>query len=403
LGKVGDCTEYRRLAAMVLVALVLPFSFTSCLLLEEALLTPSEAETTMAVKDSAPMGPKVDWLLTAEGLDASVGQRVTLKFPPNGQVSSVWGTGIYTNDSSIGSAAVHMGLLTFEKGGEVTIEIRNGQASYEGSARNGVSSSSYGEWGGSFVFIDTYGKEVMVTAVQSPAPIAPEPAPKQVVPSPKQEPQVAIDWGTDASKWSAEVGKRFSLTLPAGGDARSIWGTGVYTDDSSIGTAAVHMGLINFAQGGKVVIETRDGMDRYEGSLQNGVSSYSYGAWDASFVFIDAKGTVVMPKQASMTTTEIPAADWRTTAAQWEVKPGARYSLVLPPGGSAGPIWGTDIYTNDSSIGTAAVHAGLITFNSGGKVTLELVEGKPSYEGSTRNGVTSSSYGNWGGNFRFVR
>ncbi len=388
---------------MVLVALVLPFSFTSCLLLEEALLTPSEAETTMAVKDSAPMGPKVDWLLTAEGLDASVGQRVTLKFPPNGQVSSVWGTGIYTNDSSIGTAAVHMGLLTFEKGGEVTIEIRNGQASYEGSARNGVSSSSYGEWGGSFVFIDTYGKEVMVTAVQSPAPIAPEPAPKQVVPSPKQEPQVAIDWGTDASKWSAEVGKRFSLTLPAGGDARSIWGTGVYTDDSSIGTAAVHMGLINFAQGGKVVIETRDGMDRYEGSLQNGVSSYSYGAWDASFVFIDAKGTVVMPKQASMTTTEIPAADWRTTAAQWEVKPGARYSLVLPPGGSAGPIWGTDIYTNDSSIGTAAVHAGLITFNSGGKVTLELVEGKPSYEGSTRNGVTSSSYGNWGGNFRFVR
>jgi len=403
MGKVGDCMEYRRLAAMVLVALVLPFSFTSCLLLEEALLTPSEAETTMAVKDSAPMGPKVDWLLTAEGLDASVGQRVTLKFPPNGQVSSVWGTGIYTNDSSIGSAAVHMGLLTFEKGGEVTIEIRNGQASYEGSARNGVSSSSYGEWGGSFVFIDTYGKEVMVTAVQSPAPIAPEPAPKQVVPSPKQEPQVAIDWGTDASKWSAEVGKRFSLTLPAGGDARSIWGTGVYTDDSSIGTAAVHMGLINFAQGGKVVIETRDGMDRYEGSLQNGVSSYSYGAWDASFVFIDAKGTVVMPKQASMTTTEIPAADWRTTAAQWEVKPGARYSLVLPPGGSAGPIWGTDIYTNDSSIGTAAVHAGLITFNSGGKVTLELVEGKPSYEGSTRNGVTSSSYGNWGGNFRFVR
>jgi len=54
--------EFRRLAAMVLVALVLPLSFTSCLLLEEALLTPSEAETTTVVKDSAPMGPKVDWL-----------------------------------------------------------------------------------------------------------------------------------------------------------------------------------------------------------------------------------------------------------------------------------------------------------------------------------------------------
>lgn len=395
--------EFRRLAAMVLVALVLPFSFTSCLLLEEALLTPSEAETTMAVKDSAPMGPKVDWLLTAEGLDASVGQRVTLKFPPNGQVSSVWGTGIYTNDSSIGSAAVHMGLLTFEKGGEVTIEIRNGQSSYEGSARNGVSSSSYGEWGGSFVFIDTYGKEVMVTALQSPAPIAPEPAPKQVVPSPKQEPQVAIDWGTDASTWSAEVGKRVSLTLPPDGSARTIWGTGVYTDDSSIGTAAVHMGLITFTQGGKITIEIRGGYESYEGSSINGVSSDAYGAWDASFVFIDAKGNVVLPQKPSSTTIEIPGADWGTSAAQWEVKPGARYSVTLPPGGSAGSVWGTDIYTNDSSIGTAAVHAGLITFNAGGKVTLELVEGKPSYEGSTRNGVTSSSYGNWGGSYRFVR
>lgn len=243
----------------------------------------------------------------------------------------------------------------------------------------------------------------MVTAVQSPAPIAPEPAPKQVAPSPKQEPQVAIDWGTDASTWSAEVGKRVSLTLPPDGSARTIWGTGVYTDDSSIGTAAVHMGLITFTQGGKITIEIRGGYESYEGSSINGVSSDSYGAWDASFVFIDAKGNVVLPQKPSNTTIEIPGADWSISAAQWEVKPGVRYSVTLPPGGSAGSVWGTDIYTNDSSIGTAAVHAGLITFNAGGKVTLELVEGKPSYEGSTRNGVTSSSYGNWGGSYRFVK
>jgi len=243
----------------------------------------------------------------------------------------------------------------------------------------------------------------MVTAVQSPAPIAPEPAPKQVVPSPKQEPQVAIDWGTDASPCSAEVGKRVSLTLPPDGSARTIWGTGVYTDDSSIGTAAVHMGLLTFTQGGKITIEIRGGYESYEGSSINGVSSDAYGAWDASFVFIDAKGNVVLPQKPSSTTIEIPGADWGTSAAQWEVKPGVRYSVTLPPGGSAGSVWGTDIYTNDSSIGTAAVHAGLITFNSGGKVTLELVEGKASYEGSTRNGVTSSSYGNWGGSYRFVR
>lgn len=120
-------------------------------------------------------------------------------------------------------------------------------------------------------------------------------------------------------------------------------------------------------------------------------------------MFIDAKGNVVGPKQSAVTATEVPGADWATTAAHWDYKVGAKYSLVLPPGGSVGAVWGTDVYTNDSSIGTAAVHAGLITFNTGGRVTIELVEGKPSYQGSSRNGVTSDSYGDWGGSFRFVR
>lgn len=71
------------------------------------------------------------------------------------------------------------------------------------------------------------------------------------------------------------------------------------------------MGLINFAQGGGVTIEIREGMDRYEGSLQNGVSSDAYGAWNASFIFIDANGNVAMPKHSSMTTIEFPAADWK--------------------------------------------------------------------------------------------
>jgi hypothetical protein len=36
----------------------------------------------------------------------------------------------------------------------VTIEIRPGEKSYEATERNGISSLSYGSWGGSFVFID---------------------------------------------------------------------------------------------------------------------------------------------------------------------------------------------------------------------------------------------------------
>ncbi len=396
--------DIRRLTVLVIVALVLPFSFTSCLLLEEALLTPSEPAFQTEVKDSPPMGPNIDWLLTADGLNATVGQRVTLKLPSNGQVSSVWGTGVYTSDSSIGSAAVHMGLLTFEKGGEVTIEIRKGQTSYEGSTRNGVSTSSYGEWGGSFVFINQNGKEVLLQSTTAAPPSAPAPSAKEATKPASTPPEIsAADWNTSAAQWEFKPGMRYSVIMPPGGFAGSVWGTDIYTNDSSIGTAAVHAGLITFEGGGPVTIELVEGKPSYEGSTRNGVTSSSYGDWGGSYIFIDAKGNAVSPKKPGSTTVEMQSADWNTSAAQWEVLPGVRYSLVLPSGGSAGSVWGTDIYTNDSSIGTAAVHAGLITFNAGGRVVIELLDGRDSYEGSTRNGVTSSSYGNWGGSYRFVR
>lgn len=65
-------------------------------------------------------------------------------------------------------------------------------------------------------------------------------------------------------------------------------------------------------------------------------------------------------------------------------------------------IWGTDVYTDDSPICVAAVHAGVIDASSGGGVDIELLEGRDSYEGSTRNGVTSSDWESWPRSFRFV-
>ena len=60
---------------------------------------------------------------------------------------------IYTDDSSIGTAAVHAGIIDFETGGIVTIEIRPGQESYQGSTRNGVTTEDYGSYAGSYVFV----------------------------------------------------------------------------------------------------------------------------------------------------------------------------------------------------------------------------------------------------------
>lgn len=96
---------------------------------------------------------EVDWRANAKEWRGQNGMQVTLRLPGNGGSHTVWGTDVYTDDSSIGTAAVHAGIIDFETGGIVTIEIRPGQESYEGSSRNGVTTEEYGSYAGSFVFI----------------------------------------------------------------------------------------------------------------------------------------------------------------------------------------------------------------------------------------------------------
>ena len=90
-----------------------------------------------------------------------------------------------------------------------------------------------------------------------------------------------------------------------------------------------------------------------------------------------------------------------------ELRPGgdptanAPITLECPPGGRAGAVWGTDVYTSDSSVCTAAAHAGKITLERGGTVRYVMVAGRPSYVGSQRNGVTSANWGEYPSSFRF--
>lgn len=96
---------------------------------------------------------QIDWNVTATEYRGRNNQRFTFRCGPNGPNKSVWGTGIYTDDSSICRAAVHQGFITIQSGGIVTIEIRPGLKSYAGSTQNGVTSKNWGSWSGSFVFI----------------------------------------------------------------------------------------------------------------------------------------------------------------------------------------------------------------------------------------------------------
>jgi len=318
-----------------------------------------------------------DWNTQANPQRGKDGQRFTYVFPGGGKVSSrLWGTDLYTDDSSIATAAVHAGLITAERGGTVTIEIRPGASSYRGTTRHGVTSKDYGSYGGSFVFVSgTDGGTTTTTgAIQG-------------------------DWNTQANPQRGKNGQRFTYVLPGGGKISSrLWGTDLYTDDSSIATAAVHAGLITAESGGTVTIEIRPGARSYRGTTRHGVTSKDYGSYGGSFVFVS--GT----DGGTTTTTGAIQGDWNTQANPQRGKNGQRFTYVLPGGGKiSSRLWGTDLYTDDSSIATAAVHAGLITAESGGTVTIEIRPGASSYRGTTRHGVTSKDYGSFGGSFIFAK
>jgi hypothetical protein len=76
-------------------------------------------------------------------------------------------------------------------------------------------------------------------------------------------------------------------------------------------------------------------------------------------------------------------------------------TCTCPAGASSGSVWGTDLYTDDSSICAAALHKGVIG-PGGGRVILQIQDGRTSYAGSNRNGVSSGDYGSWSGSFQFV-
>jgi hypothetical protein len=116
---------------------------------------PGGSGTTLAEDegDEAAPGERDSWTANAALYRGQDGARFTYRCPPDGTASTVWGTDVYTDDSSVCTAAVHLGRITLEGGGTVEIEIRPGEGSYQGSERNGITSFDYGSWGGSYVFV----------------------------------------------------------------------------------------------------------------------------------------------------------------------------------------------------------------------------------------------------------
>lgn len=100
-------------------------------------------------------------------------------------------------------------------------------------------------------------------------------------------------------------------------------------------------------------------------------------------------------------TSGITAPSAPVTLTTYRNKVGQSFQFTLT-GSTAGSVWGTDIYTDDSNVAVAAVHAGVIAAGQTKTVTVTILAGQPAYAASIRHGVSTGSWGSWVGSYSFA-
>ena len=327
-------------------------------------------------EDAALVSTQIDLLRQATGLPedgvrpdrinmALYRDRVgeTFEFTITGSADyPIWGTGIYTDESALETAAVHAGVLRSGQTGRVRVTILPPRGSYAGSRAHGIESMATGSAAGSF------GIEVGGGSMAKPTSI------------------------TNFRGRTGEV-----LIVPTvGTKTGSVWGVDVYTDDSNLGAAAVHAGLLKPGEFGFVRVTIADGLQGYPGSTRNDVVSQPYGQWDSSFTLTIAARpwTLRLPD-------EIPDASGMVNLSALRGQTGVSFSLKVV--GATGVVRGAGVYTDDSSIGAAAVHAGVLRMGESGWVRVTVLPGQQSYNGTDQNGIKSLPSGKTPGAFQIDR
>jgi hypothetical protein len=82
--------------------------------------------------------------------------------------------------------------------------------------------------------------------------------------------------------------------------------------------------------------------------------------------------------------------------------PGTTYYFRVT-GTTEGIAWGTDVYTGDSMLAVAAVHAGAVKEQATAIVKVTVMTPLANYAGSDRYGVTTHDFGRFGTAFKVER
>jgi hypothetical protein len=101
------------------------------------------------------------------GFRESIGKTIAFNVFGAANGGSVWGSNPYTADSQLARAAVHAGVVRPGEAGVINVTILPGQQSYEGTARNGVTTGRWGSFGLSYrIELDAASRTIASGAVE---------------------------------------------------------------------------------------------------------------------------------------------------------------------------------------------------------------------------------------------
>ena len=221
-----------------------------------------------------------------------------------------------------------------------------------------------------------------------------------------------IKWDTKIKKFRFDndkfLGQRLTVRCPPANINQTIpkvFGTGTYPSDTPICAAALHAGVIT-KEGGTVTIQLNPGKSEYKGSTQNGVTSADRPETKRSIVFVTEANAKAADKQRLA---HLPRIDWNTkftrTGFAYRDLIGQQISFRCPPAPGnlkSRLVYGTDDYAFASMICRAAAHAGKLSLEAGGVVTVQINPGVEELVGSIRNGIETSSKQGSDRSIRFV-
>jgi hypothetical protein len=182
------------------------------------------------------------------------------------------------------------------------------------------------------------------------------------------------------------TGMWLNCRCPPGLYRRAVWGSHYYSADSGLCAAALHAGAIG-PQGGAILVHVGPGRDYYVGKTRNGITSRAMGGASRTITFEGFSDPV-----------EEQRSRYELCQFKFSVYPAARRRASIPcrcvagSFGFEGAVFGSGPYTPDSNICSAARHAGALTSDDD-IVRVVAQPGLQRYEASTRNGVTSKSWG----------